>query len=107
MFTRIVEIHTKTGKAKEFSTTLKEKVLPILKKQSGFVDEITLISNTEPERILALSFWDSEKDAERYNKDQFPKVNEILNSVLESAPKVETFTVDTSTTHKITKGKAA
>jgi heme-degrading monooxygenase HmoA len=107
MFTRVVEIHTKTGKAKEFSTTLKEKVLPILKKQSGFVDEITLISNTEPERILALSFWDSEKDAERYNKDQFPKVNEILNSILESAPKVETFTVDTSTTHKITKGKAA
>jgi heme-degrading monooxygenase HmoA len=107
MFTRVVEIHTKTGKAKEFSTTLKEKVLPILKKQSGFVDEITLISNTEPERILALSFWDSEKDAERYNKDQFPKVNEILNSVLETAPKVETFNVDTSTTHKITKGKAA
>jgi hypothetical protein len=33
--------------------------------------------------------------------------DEILNSVLESAPKVETFTVDTSTTHKITKGKAA
>jgi len=56
MFTRVVEIHTKTGKAKEFSTTLKEKVLPILKKQSGFVDEITLISNKEPERILALSF---------------------------------------------------
>jgi heme-degrading monooxygenase HmoA len=107
MFTRVVEIHTKTGKAKEFSTTLKEKVLPILKKQSGFVDEITLISNTEPERILALSFWDSEKDAELYNKDQFPKVNEILNSVLETAPKVETFNVDTSTTHKITKGKAA
>jgi len=107
MFTRVVEIHTKTGKAKEFSTTLKEKVLPILKKQSGFVDEITLISNKEPERILALSFWDSEKDAERYNKDQFPKVNEILNSVLETAPKVETFNVDTSTTHKIMKGKAA
>jgi hypothetical protein len=43
MFTRVVEIHTKTGKARDFNATLNEKVLPILKKQPGFVDEITLV----------------------------------------------------------------
>ena len=107
MFTRVVEIHTKTGKARDFNATLNEKVLPILKKESGFVDEITLVSSTEPDRILALSFWESEKDAVRYNNEQFPKVNEIIRPLLETGPKVETFNVDISTMHKIATGKAA
>ncbi len=107
MFTRVVEIRTRTGKSKEFSTTLNEKVLPILRKQPGFVDEITLVSNTEPDRILALSFWQSQEQAERYHREQFPKVTQLLDSLLENEPQVETFNVDTSTTHKIARGKAA
>jgi heme-degrading monooxygenase HmoA len=107
MFTRIVEIRTKTGKARDFNATLNEKVLPILRKQPGFVDEITLVSTHEPDRVLALSFWDSEEQAERYNREQFPKIQEIVQTLLETAPKVQTFNVDTSTTHKIVKGKAA
>jgi heme-degrading monooxygenase HmoA len=107
MFTRIVEIQTKTGKARELGTTLNEKVLPILKKQPGFVDEITLVSSTQPDRILALSFWDTEEQAERYNREQFPAVSEIVRPLLQTAPKVETFNVDISTVHKIATGKAA
>ena len=107
MFTRVVEVHTKTGKSREFSTTLNEKVLPILRKQPGFVDEITLVSSSEPDRILALSFWQNEEQAERYHHEQFPKVTELLDNLLEGDPQVETFNVDTSTTHKIARGKAA
>ncbi len=107
MFTRVVEIRTRTGKSKEFSTTLNEKVLPILRKQPGFVDEITLVSNNEPDRILALSFWQSEEQAERYHNETFPRITELLENVLENEPQVETYNVDTSTTHKIALGKAA
>ena len=107
MFTRVVEIRTKLGKTREFSTMLNEKVLPILRKQPGFVDEITMVSNTEPDRVLALSFWQSEADAERYNREQFQNVTQILSPHMESPPRVETFDVDTSTTHHIVKGKAA
>ena len=107
MFTRVVAIHTKPGKARELSSTVNEKVLPLLRKQPGFVDEITLISDTEPERILALSFWKSEEDAERYRQEQFARINDILRPLLEAEPDVETFNVDTSTVHKIALGKAA
>jgi len=107
MFTRVVEIHTKSGKARDFHATLNEKILPILRKQSGFVDEITMVSTHEPDRVLALSFWDSEEQAERYNREQFPKIQEIVQGLLETAPKIQTFKVDTSTAHKISKGKAA
>lgn len=107
MFTRVVHIQTKTGKARELSTTLNDKVMPILKKQPGFVDEITLVSTTDPDRVLALSFWESEANAQRYNDEQFPRINDIVLPLLETAPEVETFNVDFSTTHKITRGKAA
>ena len=107
MFTRVVEILTKTGKAKELSTKITEQVLPILKRQPGFVDEITLVSNTDPDRVLAISFWETEEKAQRYHNEQFAKVNEIVMPLLQSDPLVETFNVDVSTTHNISKGKAA
>jgi heme-degrading monooxygenase HmoA len=107
MFTRVVELRTKTGKTKELSTTMNEKVVPILRKQPGFIDEITLISTLDPERILALSFWQDEADATRYNTEQYPMITDMLGSLLETTPTVQTFNVDLSTTHKISKGKAA
>lgn len=107
MFTRVVELKAKSGKARELAQTINDKALPILKKQDGFVDEIVLVSDTEPDRILALSFWKRQQDAERYNKDQYPKVNELIAHLVEAAPVVKTFNVDTSTTHKIAAGKAA
>jgi len=107
MFTRVVELKAKSGKARELGQTINDKALPILRKQEGFVDEIVLVSDTEPDRILALSFWKRQQDAERYNKEQYPKVNELISHLLEGAPTVKTFNVDTSTTHRIAAGKAA
>src|SRR5262245_61091652 len=101
MFTRVVQVRAKTGKARDLSTAVNEKVLPILKKQPGFVDEITLLSTTEPESILALSFWDSESDAEQYQREQFPNVTQIISQFLENPPRVQTFNVDIFTTHNI------
>src|SRR6266581_5926285 len=107
MFTRVVELTSKSGKAKELSNTINEKVLPILKKQNGFVDETVLVSDTESTRILGLSFWNSKEDAERYHREQFPKIQELLKPLVETEPVVRTFDVHTSTTHKIAPGKAA
>ena len=107
MFTRVVEINAKSDKASELAATIHEKVLPILKKQTGFVDEAVLISDTEPNRIIGLSFWNSKQDAERYHREGYPKVNEILSPLLEGSPVIRTFNVHTSTTHRIAAGKAA
>ena len=107
MFTRIVEVTTKSGKAKELSNTINDKVLPILKKQTGFVDETVLVSDPEPNRVLSLSFWNTREDAERYNRDQYPAIHEMIRHLLETEPLVRTFNVDSSTTHKVAASKAA
>ena len=107
MFTRVVAIRTKPGKATEFSRTIHDKVLSILEDQPGFVDEIVLVSNTEPDQILALSFWKSREDAELYTDEQYPRINDLISHFVESAPVSRTFNVDTFTSHNITAGKAA
>ena len=107
MFTRVVEINAKSGKASELAKTIQEKVLPMLKKQKGFIDETVLVSDTEPNRIIGLSFWNSKDDAERYHQEVYPKVNEVLSPLLEQTPVIRTFNVHTSGTHKIAAGKAA
>ena len=107
MFTRVVELTSKSGKGKELSNTINEKVVPILKKQTGFVDETVLVSDTESTRILGLSFWNSKEDAERYRQEQYPKIHEMMKHLLETEPNIRTFDVHTSTTHRIVAGKAA
>ena len=107
MYTRLVEITAKSGKARELCNTIEEKVLPILKKQTGFVDETVLASDTEPNRVLGLSYWNSKEDAERYRGEQYPKIREMLQHLMESEPSIRTFDVHTSTTHQITARKAA
>jgi heme-degrading monooxygenase HmoA len=107
MFTRVVEVNTKTGKAREVCGVIRDKVLPILKNQNGFVDEITLVSTSNPNRVLALSFWKTKEDAERYHQQQFQTVSGLIRNHLEGEPKVDTFDLDTSTIHKISAGKAA
>jgi heme-degrading monooxygenase HmoA len=107
MFTRTVEITTKSGKARELATIINDKVLPILKKQAGFVDETVLASDTDTNRVLALSFWNSKEDADRYNREQYPAIHEMMRHLLEADPVVRTFNVDSSTTHRIAAGKAA
>jgi heme-degrading monooxygenase HmoA len=107
MFTRTVEVTAKSGKARELATTINDKVLPILKKQTGFLDEIVLVSDTEPNRVLALSFWNRREDAERYQREQYPAVHQMIRHLLETEPLVRTFNVDVSTMHKIAAAEAA
>ena len=107
MFTRTLEVTTKSGKAEELSSAIHDKVLPILKKQTGFVHETILLSDTEPNRVLALSFWNTKEDAERYQREQYPAIHEIVRPLLDADPVIRTFNVDYSATDRIAASKAA
>ena len=107
MFTRVVEITSKSGKARELCNTIDDKVLPILKRQAGFVDEMVIVSDTQPNRILALSFWNTREDAQRYAREQFDTVQKTVQHLLETGLVVRTFDVHTSTAHKVVAEKAA
>ena len=107
MFTRVVELTSKAGKARELCNTIDDKVLPILRRQAGFVDETTMVSDSEPNRVLALSFWNTREDAQRYEREQFDTVQKTVQHLLETAPAVRRFDVHSSTAHRVVGEKAA
>ena len=78
MFARFVECHVKPDKKDDFTGKLRDGVLPILQKQPGFVDLIGLVSENDPERIVSVSFWNSRQDAERYQREHYDRIAEML-----------------------------
>jgi quinol monooxygenase YgiN len=107
MFTRMVEIIAKTGKTHELADAIQHKVLPILKKQPGFVGQSVLLSDTEPDRILVIGFWNKREDAERYHNEEYQSIREMVESLLEVEPVIRTFNVHSTTAHKIAASSAA
>ncbi len=102
MYTRVVEVTSKPGKARELCQTIEDKVLPIMRKLHGFKDEVVLTSQSDPNRVLAISFWNTRQDAERYQREQFPKITETIRNLCATDPQVETYDVALSTSHQIT-----
>ena len=100
MFTRHVIMQLKANSAPEFTRTIEKEVLPMLRKQKGFRDEITFIS-TDNSEAVANSFWDTKEDAAAYDGAGYPQVLKMLSKVVEGTPRVGTAVVSNSTVHKI------
>jgi heme-degrading monooxygenase HmoA len=99
MFARSVTMRLKPNTVSEFNKTLEKEVLPLLQKQKGFRDELTLVSSNGSE-VLGISLWDQKQDAEAYNRAAYPDVQRMLSKVIEGTPQVQTYEVSMSTTHK-------
>ena len=99
MFARSVTMRLKPNTVSEFNKTVEKEVLPLLQKQKGFRDELTLVSSNGSE-VLGISLWDQKQDAEAYNRAAYPEVQRILSKVIEGTPQVQTYEVSMSTIHK-------
>ena len=106
MFTRIVTVRLKPNSAQQFSQTIEKKILPMLRSQKGFRDEITMIAANGQEAI-GMSFWDSREQAEAYNNSKYAEVQREMTPHIEGMPKVQTYDISTSTVHKISAQPAA
>jgi quinol monooxygenase YgiN len=100
MFARIVSMRLKPNTVAEFSQTIEKKILPILRKQKGFRDEITFIVPGGSEAV-GISLWDSREQADTYNSQGYTEVLKELNKLIEGTPRVQTYDVANSTAHNI------
>ena len=100
MFARHVSIHLKSNVLSDYTRTFENDTLPLLRKQKGFRDEITL-SNPGSLDVVAISLWDSKANAETYNTNTYPQVLRTLARLIDGTPKVQTFEAVTSTFHQV------
>ena len=107
MYARQVSMELRPDSRATFTQTLESEILPLLRKQKGFEDEITFV-NPEGKDAFALSLWDSKENAEAYAQGRYADVTKILARLVQGTPRVKTFEVASSTCHDIAaKQKAA
>ena len=101
MFARNVSIHLKSNMLSDYTQAFEKDVLPLLRKQRGFKDEITLAGQGGVD-VTAISLWENKSDAETYNTNTYPGVLKTMARFIEGTPHVHNFDVVSSTFHKIT-----
>jgi hypothetical protein len=100
MFARTLSVQLQPNKFAEFTKTIEKSILPLLRKQQGFKDELVLAMPDSVD-VLAISLWDTEKNAATYDSGTYKDVLKILESMTAGTPKVATREVISSTLHKI------
>ncbi len=100
MYARQVSMELRPNSHADFTRRIESEVLPLLRKQKGFQDEITFV-NTAGKDAFAISLWDSKESAEAYNRASFAEVTKLLSKVVEGTPRVKSYEVANSTFHKI------
>jgi hypothetical protein len=99
-------MHLKPNSAAELTQRLEKEIIPLLRKQHGFQDEIMFVA-PGGKQAFGISLWDKAENAEAYNRGTYPEVTKILARVIEGTPQVETYEVSNSTFHKIAVAVAA
>jgi hypothetical protein len=100
MFARTVSLHLKPNSVAAFTQTIENDVIPLLRKQQGFQDEIAFVVPDGTEAV-SVSLWDQKEHAEAYHRGTYPAVLRALAQVVEGIPQVHTYEVSNSTFHKI------
>ena len=96
MFARIVEFIPQLEKKEEFVKVLRNEVLPILNKQPGFLEILPFVPETNTEKMITISLWAEKRDAERYEREVYPRVAEIVKPYLTTAITFKHYVVETS-----------
>ena len=100
MFVRQITAQFKPAKFDLFNQRLENDVIPLPKKQTGFRDELSFYDKDKDEAI-AMSFWDTKQDAERYQRDLYPEVYKKMEDTIVGTPKVRSFEVNNATWYDI------
>jgi len=98
MFARNVSFRLKSNMLSDYTRTLENEILPLLHKQKGFKEEITL-ANPGSNDVVAISLWENKASADAYNTNLYPEVLRTFAKVIDGTPRVQTFEAVTSTFH--------
>ena len=100
MFARTVNLRLKPKSVAELTQTVDKEIIPLLRKQKGFQDQITFITPGGKEAV-GISLWDHKEDAEAYRRGTYFQVQKALAKVVEGTPQLQTYEVSNSTFHTI------
>ena len=100
MFARHITIQLKPTMLNQFPVAFEKEILPLLRKQKGFLDELLLVT-PEKREVVAISLWETEEYADTYTRELYPQIEKIVTRFAEGVPVINKYEVEYSTFHKI------
>ena len=108
MFARILDFEVKPEKKEEFVKVVKNEIVPILKKQTGFLEILPFFhERMREEKVITISLWATKADAERYEREIYPKALNILNPFLTTPVTVNYYKLETAVCEHFVEALAA
>ncbi len=98
MFVRKVSVRLKPDAGSQFLQKMEEEIIPLLRKQKGFLNELTLISRSGKE-FYSYTFWESAEDAVQFERTASGEITSQLEGLLDGAVRVNTYSVANATFH--------
>jgi len=100
VYARTVSMSVKAGAVEAFAVLIESEIIPLLWRQEGFQDALTLIVPGGREAI-GVSVWSRRVDADRYGRGAHKEVMNRLAVLLDGFGTARTFQLSNSTFHKI------
>src|SRR2546426_6974343 len=82
MFARTVRMQLKPNSVAEFTSVIEKEIIPLLRKQQGFRDEITFLPPDNGKEAVAISLWEQKENAEAYGRGTYPNVLKAMAKVV-------------------------
>ena len=106
MFARSATIPLRPNRVSDFTLAIEAEIIPVLRRQKGFRDELTLVLPEGLEAVV-ITLWDHAEDADAYTQAAYPKMLEALEDIVQGPSVVHSFEIANSTWHGIAARVAA
>jgi heme-degrading monooxygenase HmoA len=99
MFARHITVQLKKNVEKEFPIVFENEILPILRRQKGFLEELLFVTPLKTEAV-AISLWEEKEHAEAYHRHVYPEIAKVMAKFVEETPIVKNYEVEYATYRK-------
>jgi hypothetical protein len=98
MYARNISFRLKPNMQSDYTHTFENEILPLLRKQKGFKEEVTMCNPGSVDAV-SISLWEHKTNADDYNTDTYPQVLKTLAKVIDGTPRIHAFETVMSTFH--------
>jgi hypothetical protein len=89
MYARKASLCLKSESVSRFLQKIEHDVIPLFRRQKGFLDQLILSSNGQI--FYLYTFWANGDDAEKYDHATLPVLNQLLTAVVDGSLHVHAF----------------
>ncbi len=90
---RSVRFDLVKGKKADFTKLFNTEVLPTLRKQDGFSDELLMVQD---DHVVGVSLWNNAESLKKYEASVYPKIEQLLSPMFSGKAIIETYELATA-----------